>query len=379
MAKDASGWVEEMLLTIDPQPWKERGSKSPGLEFSDVLGRRVRTGDWQDQKVSTYDKIRSALQRHESREAAVFVDFFTDEAEVIFGIFRQLIPDTNEFLLKRGTDKKDIREVNVKILGLLTLPDGRPFKTRRLWEEFRTLKLEMILLCGERRFSEALVLLEEFKEAWRLMHDRDVDHLYGLLNEIVVRYGEPALEEIWDFIIGPLFKMRYEKFDIDHTPWEESIKTNMYLCFEAMRGHLVGPGRMGNMEFEEDEKRYTFRFDPCGSGMRILRGDEIEKTPPRTGPPYGWGVTKEERDITWNKKGVCYYCANCCVLQLTKSIDAFGYPVRVVEPPTYPSEAMAKCTYHIYKDPKDVPEKYYEEVGRKKPKVFGGKAHSKPT
>jgi hypothetical protein len=142
----------------------------------------------------------------------------------------------------------------------------------------------MILLCGERRFSEALVLVEEFKEAWRLVHDRDVDHLYGLLNEIVVRYGEPALEEIWDFIIGQLFKLRYEKFDIDHTPWEESLKTNMYLCFEAMRGHLVGPGRMGNMEFEEDERRYTFRFDPCGSGMRILRGDEIEKTPPRTGP-----------------------------------------------------------------------------------------------
>jgi len=377
MAKDASGWVEEMLLTIDTDPWIERGPPSLGLAFSDLVGRRVRTGDWQEQKISTYDKIRSALERGESREAAAFVDFFADEADVIYSIFRQLIPDVNEVLLQRGIDKTDVRDINVKILSLLRLPDGRPFKPRRLWEEFRSMQREMILLCGGERLSEALLLLQDFKETWRLIQDRDVDHLYGLINEIVVRFGESALGEMWDFIIGPLFKTRYAKFDIDHVPWEESLKTNVYLCFESMRGHLVGPGRMGNMEFEEDEKRYTFRFDPCGSGSRIMRGDEIEGSPSRMEPPFGWGVTKEKHDFAWNKEGVCYYCSNCCVVQLLKPIDAFGYPVRVVEPPTYPSDAAKKCTFHVYKDPREVPERYYEEVGRKKPKVLGGAAQSK--
>jgi len=377
MAKDASGWVEEMLLTIDAEPWVERspGPGSSGLGFSEVLGRTVRTGDWQEQKISTYDKIRSAINNHEVRAAAAFVDFFMDEADVIFGIFRQLIPDANEFLLKHGVEKNEIHDVNARILSILRLPDGRPFKPRRLWEEFRAMRREMILLCGEQRFSEALTLLEDFKEAWRRIQDRDVDHLYGLINEIVMRFGESSLEEMWDFIIGPLFKMRYAKFDIDHVPWEESLKTNVYLCFESMRGHLVGPGRTGNMEFEEDEKRYTFRFDPCGSGARILRGDAIEGSPPRIEAPYGWGVTKEKHDFAWNKEGVCYYCSNCCIVQQLKPIDAFGYPVRVVEPPTYPSESAKKCTFHVYKDPKDVPERYYEDVGRKKPSVFGG-SHS---
>ena len=64
MPNDASGWVEEMLLTIDTQPWIERGPKSTVLGFSDVLGRRVRTGDFQDQNISTYYKVRSALERH---------------------------------------------------------------------------------------------------------------------------------------------------------------------------------------------------------------------------------------------------------------------------------------------------------------------------
>jgi hypothetical protein len=49
MPKDASGWVEEMLTTISAEPWQ--GEAMPrGLGFSEVLGRRVRTGDWQDQK-----------------------------------------------------------------------------------------------------------------------------------------------------------------------------------------------------------------------------------------------------------------------------------------------------------------------------------------
>ena len=146
-----------------------------------------------------------------------------------------------------------------------------------------------------------------------------------------------------------------------------------YLVMEAMRGHLVGPGRRGNFEFEEDDERFTFRFDPCGSGGHTIRGDdEVEDTPPRMEPPYGWGVTTEEHDFAWNTKGVCYYCSNCCVVMQLKPIDAFGYPVRVVEPPTYPSRSQAKCTWHVYKDPTKVPERYYRAVGREKPDELAG-------
>jgi hypothetical protein len=368
MTKDASGWVEEMLGGIELGPWKEGQAAAPGLGYSTVLGRRVRVGDWQDQKISTYEKIREALASNRLEEAAAFIDFFVDEADVIFNIFRQFIPDLNEFLLRRGVSKVEITEVNARLLGLLTLPDGRPFISRRLWDEFRSKARTLVLACGRGDGEQALKLLDDFKETWRQIQDRDIDHAYGLINEVVVRYGESALAELWDYIIGPLFKMRYEKFDNTKFPWAESLQTNLYLSFEAMRGHLVGPGRFGNMEFEEDKDRYTLRFDPCGSGGRALRGDtEVEHTPPRTEPPFNFGVTKEKHDFAWNKKGVCYYCSNCCVVLQLKPIDAFGYPVRVVEPPTYPSNTAAKCTWHIYKDPANVPARYYEDVGRRKP------------
>ena len=46
--------------------------------------------------------------------------------------------------------------------------------------------------------------------------------------------------------------------------------------------------------------------------------------------------------------------------------------VRVVEPPTYPDTADVKCTWHIYKDPRNVPERFYKEVGAEKPDHIPG-------
>ena len=369
MTQDASGWVDEMLQGIRKTPDIE-ASSAVGLAFSETLGRRTRSGDWEEQAFSTYQNIRDAVGDGRFSEAAILIDFFRDEAEVIYGIFRSLIPDGNQFLMDRGVLREELESINARILDLLSLPDGRPFHARRLWEEFRSIGVDLIRKCGEGDRIGLLTLLEQYKETWRLIQDRDVDHFYGLLNEAVNRFGEPVLSDIWDFVIGPLFKMRYAKFDIADFAWSESLPVNLYLAFESMRGHLVGPDRLGNIEFEEDEERFTFRFDPCGSGGRILRGDSIEGSPSRMEGPYNWGVTKERHDFAWNKQGVCYYCTHCCVVMQLKPIEAFGYPVRVVEPPTYPDNTDSKCTWHVYKDPLKVPERYYQDVGRDKERAL---------
>lgn len=376
MTTDASGWVEEMLRELNRED-PDTDPLPSGLGFSEVLGRRVRSGPWGEQAVSTYERIRGAIDDEDFAEASAFIEFFQDEAEVIYGLFRSLIPDTNQFLADRGVSQEELKELNSAILELIRLPDGRPFQARRMWERFRSLKAELVRLCGARDGEAALAGLEDYRETWRTIQDRDVDHLYGLLNEAVKRFGEPVLAEIWDYVIGPLFKMRYAKFDIRQFPWTESLEVNLYLAFESMRGHLVGPQRLGEVEFEEDEDRYTFRFDPCGSGGRILRGDAIEHTPSRMEEPYEYGVTEEPHDFSWNKTGVCYYCTHCCVVMQLKPIDAFGYPVRVVEPPTYPDRAAAKCTWHVYKDPLQVPERYYTDVGRDKEQALRDRGHSK--
>ena len=371
---DAGGWIEAMLTDVASGPIGEDLAGSGVLAYSPTLGRRIRKdATWSDAAVSTYVRARDAIEAGGWDRATEYVDFFVDEAAVIWGFFRGLIPDAVVFLEQRGVSRTELTELNRSILAMLDLPDGRPFVSRKRWAEFQAEVASCLAACGAHDREGALSHLAELKEMWRQIQDRDVDHLYGLLNDAVRRWGEPTVGEFWDAIIGPLFSSRYEKFDTRHNAWDDSLWTNVYLAFEAMRGHLVGPDRDGTMEFEENETRLTWRFDPCGSGGRSMRGDAIEGSPPRMEPPFEFGVTEAEFDFAWNKKGVCYYCVNCCVVMQLMPIDHFGYPVRVVEPPTYPDERDVKCTWHVYKDPTDVPERYYTDVGRTKPeRVPGG-------
>lgn len=347
------------------------------MGFNELLGRRVRTGPWEDQAVSTYRKIHEAVTDGRWDDAAALADYFVDEAKVLYDLCGQLLNDIRGFLGEKGTPVDEIAAADARILSRLTLPDGEPFDAPRLWAKFLAEVQGFVKSQHGQQTDRAVAQLDAFKETWRRLHDRNIDHAYGLIQEVARRYGEPTLGEMYQRTMSPLFATRYGRFDISKHPWDQALDTLLHLAMEAMRAHLVGPQREGNIEFVEEPDRYAVRFDPCGSGGRAMRGDAIEGTGPRMEPPYNYGVTQQEYDWAWNKKGVCYYCAHCCVVMEQMPIDAFGYPVRVVEPPTYPDAKDAKCTWYMYKDPTKVPEEYYRRVGRTKPTSFGSNATDK--
>lgn len=353
------------------------------VQFSEAIGRRVRGGVWEDQKVSTYRKIQEALASDDRTEAARLASYFIDEANVCFTLYRQWIADLNGFLTSKGVDDTDLAATNVRIVELLALPDGEPWVPRRQWDRFLTAVETFTGHAHRGDTAEALAALDHMKEMWRRCHDRDVDHTYALMHEIVERFGESALREMWDVVLIPLFNWRYAKFDIDEHPWDEALETLMLVACEAMRGHLVGPERTGDFELIETDDRFILRFDPCGSGGRTIRGDWIEGTPARMEPPYNWSVSEEPN--TWNhgESGICHYCTHCIVLMEEMPIDRFGYPVRVIDPPRYPDtdkdpEVRQKCQWQMFKDPTNVPAEYYVRVGREKPTTFGGRTHGGP-
>jgi hypothetical protein len=260
------------------------------IEYSPIVGRRIRLGNWEDQKISTYRKIREALEDGRWDDAAELGNYFVDEARVCFAIYRTWIPDLSAFLRENGVSREDVDAANAEITSKLALPDGAPWDPYRQWHAFVTEVEEFVALVHREQRDEAIAKLAELKETWRRCHDRDVDHTYGLMSEIVERLGESSIGPMWDKVLLPLFTWRYEKFDIDKHAWEEGLETLMLVACEAMRGHLVGPERTGDFELIETEDRYILRFDPCGSGGRTIRGDWIEGTPARMEPPYNWTV-----------------------------------------------------------------------------------------
>jgi hypothetical protein len=352
------------------------------IAFVPSIGRRARTDSWEEQKISTYRKIREAIEDGRWDDAAKLTNYFVDEGRVCFGIYRQWIPDLNGFLAENGVSKEDLDEVNAGIVAKLTLPDGTEWDAYAQWDRFLTAVEAAVGAIHRQEKDRALELVDEAKETWRRCHDRDVDHTYGLMSEVVARLGESSIGAMWDRVIVPLFSWRYDKFDIDKNTWDNALYTLMLVACEAMRGHLVGPERTGDMELIETEDRYILRFDPCGSGGRTLRGDTIEGTPSRMEPPYDWTVSQEPH--TWNhgQKGICHYCTHCIVLMEELPMDRFGYPVRVIDPPRYGAKDengnWEKCQWQMFKDPTKVPEEYYERVGRKRPDKFGSKALGAP-
>ncbi len=349
------------------------------IAFTELLGRRVRMGAWEDQKISTYRKIREAIDERRWDDAGLLGSYFIDEAMVCFSIYRQWIPDLNGFLKDRGVDAAKIKARNDQAVAVARLPDGSPWNPRRQWDKFLTQMQAFTAATYREQGDEAKRLLDEAKESWRQCHDRDVDHTYALMSLVKEALGEPAIRDMYDRVLLPLFVWRYEKFDIDKHPWDEALEVLMLVACEAMRGHLVGPERTGDFELIETEDRYILRFDPCGSGQRTVRGDWVEGTPPRMESPYNWTVSEEKH--TWNHDtpGVCLYCVHCIVLMEEMPMDRFGYPVRVIDPPVYPDtnrdpDVRQKCQWQMFKDPTKVPEEYYTRVGRTKPAAFGSKA-----
>lgn len=351
------------------------------MTFSEILNRRIRAGDWVDQKESTFREVLRAVDDGRWSDAADLARYFVDEADVCWKLYRQWTGELENYLLDHGVSEEDLEVVRGNLAEVTKLPDGSNFVPQREWDSLLGLISQVVEACEDENGTAARELMDRARETWRRTHDRDVDRIYGYTSEVSTRLGEDAILDMWQTILGPWFASRYQKFDIDSFDWNESLDLLMYVTFEAMRGHLVGPERTGDIGFEEFDDRYVVSFDPCGSGGRTVQGDDIEGTGPRMEAPYGWKVSEEPHDWNHFTPGVCLYCAHCIVLTEQMPMDRFGYPVRVIDPPVYTPGNVERqqCRWTMYKDPTTVPEEMYTRAGRTKPAKFGSAAHGGET
>jgi hypothetical protein len=231
-------------------------------------------------------------------------------------------------------------------------------------------RAELACLAGNRQTASELV--ERFRSAWVTVHDRFCDMVCALFSLAAGELGESVVGAMWDDAIGDMYPTR-DEYGTDRRPWAESVELLLADAALSLRGHLSGPGRTGEVSLREEEDRWVFRFEPCGSGGRTLRDDANADGAARVGPPFGFRVTTQEHDWAWRTKGVCLYCAHCCQLQERASITRLGYPVRVVDPPVWgTAEPREYCTWSVYKDPQLVPDEAYRRVGETKPGVGDG-------
>jgi hypothetical protein len=202
--------------------------------------------------------------------------------------------------------------------------------------------------------DEAKRIVEYARLEWQVVHDMYVNWSWAFFSYIAQTYGEAELERAMRSILGSYYRARYDKV------MATDVKSQVQLAVEGLRGHLMGPGRQGQIEIIEQPERYKLVLDPCGSGgvarQRVEGGRE-----PR---PDLFLFSSKPQPWTWGKERVCLYCSHCAMVNEVLAIEHYGHPMRVTE---YPEKAEDPCVWYIYKDPSRIPAEYYERVGKPAP------------
>jgi hypothetical protein len=265
-----------------------------------------------------------------------------------------------------GVDATTLASEESRILERLRMPDGSAFDGESGWASLAAAVDAFEEHCAAGRVEEACAALEAGRESWRAAHDRWCDWVYGLVDAAARLLGEEAVGGLWEDLLAGFAASR-DRFDVRVRPWAESQEMLELDTLETFRGHMSGPGRLGDLEVTEESDRVVFRFAPCGSGGRTYQ-DDPEGGPPRMEPPYNYAVTTDQHDWAWNTRGVCLYCAHCCFMQELIPIRRIGYPIRVVDPPVWPeARGGGRCTWTVYRDPSLVPPEAFRRVGMRRP------------
>lgn len=212
---------------------------------------------------------------------------------------------------------------------------------------------------GRGDLDEACELLAYLPVEEKFVYDLNRDDVWAWMTWMAERWGEDENFRLcWALFTSE--GARQARRRIRALPVEEQVAW----CAEMMRGHRSGAGDAGEVEVTEEADRFVISFDPCGSGGRMRRGDAAGGTPPRTQPPFNYGVTKAPYDWSWSEVGVCYYCAHCAIYNELTGIAEYGTPNWVTEYPRNPDDS---CRFVFYKRPELIPDRYYRQVRRVKP------------
>ena len=101
--------------------------------WSKEIGKRVREGPWTDQAVSTTRKFEDALDAGQLELAAQLVDYFMEEAKVVYVIYDVWSEGFRGWLSKEGVGEAELGEVDARLRRLLAFPDGSEYEPRGRW------------------------------------------------------------------------------------------------------------------------------------------------------------------------------------------------------------------------------------------------------
>lgn len=200
------------------------------------------------------------------------------------------------------------------------------------------------------RYGEALSLCQAMRHEWRFLHDLMAESMLGLVSFIQERFGEEQVAEAWKSGMERGWRRDTEKIVARD---RREVVEALAATWRAHSTSGVGP-EPGAFTIEEDDEKFTFRMNPCGSGQRLWRRGMYEGED-------AYGVTRSAHDWSYGREGFPLYCTHCAFMNELLPIKWYGLPLYPSDPPE--DYDRDPCTWYWYKDPADIPERHWARYG----------------
>lgn len=199
---------------------------------------------------------------------------------------------------------------------------------------------EVMLALAEGRTQDATALLDAKDRAWLALHDPLVRFMADAFAWMLAHFGTQGLLQFHlDTAEGQ--RAGFEKWE--RMPPDEFAATTAFL----LRQH------MGQVQVEEDERRFTIRQSPCGSGGRLRLGGAYDG-------PQSLPFVEDSGPLTFGEPRMPVYCTHCAIWNGSATLRWFGRAQWVFD---RPAQADGSCTLYLYKRREDAPADYTRRVG----------------
>ena len=135
--------------------------------------------------------------------------------------------------------------------------------------------------------------------------------------------------------------------------WDKPFKERALIAINAPRMfHDCNMKILG-----EDDEKLWFVMDPCGAGQKLWDMGLCKE---------GLGLCDKPSKITASGENFPVYCTHAPIAEII--CDELGVPYMYQQ--QYPEQVgPCSCVFYVYKDPKDIPDSYFELVGVPRPEI----------
>ena len=234
------------------------------------------------------------------------------------------------------------------------MPANHRIFTRKKLSELGKNFMELALEALDKNDVEKARYWCQRQEATKLyIHDIYLMWTVKLLSLICDRLGEDAVAELMPESVKPWCEPFYETKN--RMLRDGGVAAYVEHLADVWRQHC------GKFTVDEDDEKIIFRHEPCGSGGRLVDMKAYDGE-------SGFRKLKEAGPHTFGEQDMPVYCSHCPWVHQILPVRLHGAGAQLwVHASPFPKKPGDACVHYIYKDPKSIPEQYYEMVGMAKP------------